>query len=142
MPYLSLWVHVVWSTKDRAPILLQGVREEIFRHIKENGHLKNIYVDVVNGHIDHVHCLLSLKANHNIATVVRLLKGECSHWANQHRLLPGRLDWQDEYFAVSVSASAVGRVRSYILNQEEHHLAKSFQHEYDQFVKLYGFKKF
>ena len=48
-------------------------------------------------------------------------------------------EWQDEYFAVSISESGVNAVREYIKNQETHHAKKSFQEEYDEFMKKYGF---
>jgi putative transposase len=52
-----------------------------------------------------------------------------------------KFDWQDEYFAVSVSESIIDKVREYIKNQEEHHSKKTFQKEYDEFIRKYGFDK-
>jgi putative transposase len=54
-------------------------------------------------------------------------------------LIPGKFEWQDEYIAVSVSESAVNKVRDYISNQEEHHRNKTFDEEYQQFLKNYKF---
>jgi putative transposase len=71
-----------------------------------------------------------------------LLKGESSYWINKNKLIRQKFEWQDEYFAVSVSESAVNRVRENIKNQEEHHRKKSFQQEYDEFMRKYGFDKF
>lgn len=137
MPLLKIWIHLVWATKNRAPVLTKDIREIIFKHIKENGKKKNIHVDFVNGHCDHVHCLVSLNAEQTIAKVVQLLKGESSYWANKNNLCEEKLAWQDEYFAVSVSESGVDRVREYIKNQEEHHRNKAFGEEYDEFIKKY-----
>ena len=139
MPFIRIWIHVVWSTKNRVPSLLKSTRQKIFQHIKDNGKLKNIHVDFVNGHIDHVHCLISLKATQDIATIVQLLKGESSYWVNKHQLLPEALEWQDDYFAVSVSESGVNAVREYIKNQEEHHKKKTYKQEYNEFIEVYGF---
>jgi REP element-mobilizing transposase RayT len=50
------------------------------------------------------------------------------------------MNWQDKYFAVSVSESGVEAVREYIRNQDEHHKRKTFQQEYDEFMNLYGFE--
>jgi REP element-mobilizing transposase RayT len=71
-----------------------------------------------------------------------LLKGESSYWINKNKLIKTKFEWQDEYFAVSVSESAVKKVRDYIKNQEEHHRKKSFQEEYNEFMRVYGFDKF
>jgi hypothetical protein len=72
---------------------------------------------------------------------MQLIKGECSHWVNDNNLCKSKFDWQDEYYAVSVSQSIVKRVRQYIMNQEEHHKKKSFDDEVDEFVARYGFEK-
>ena len=68
--------------------------------------------------------------------------GESSHWINENRIFKKKFEWQDEYFAVSVSESAVNRVRDYIKNQEEHHRKKSFMEESNEFMRKYGFEKF
>lgn len=73
---------------------------------------------------------------------MQLIKGESSYWINKHKLSKKKFEWQDEYFAVSVSESMVGKVREYIKNQEEHHKTIAFQQEYDQFIERFGFQKF
>lgn len=140
MPFIQIWIHLVWATKNREPLLTKDVRQKLFNHIKENGIAKGIYVDFVNGYADHVHCLISLNTDQNISKVVQLLKGESSYWMNKNNLLSHKLEWQDEYFAVSVSESGIDRLREYIRNQEIHHAKKTFQQEYDEFMTKYGFE--
>jgi len=70
------------------------------------------------------------------------LKGESSHWVNKNNFCRNKFEWQDDYFAVSVSESLVNRTRKYIKNQEEHHRKKSFQEEFDEFINKYGFSRF
>lgn len=60
----------------------------------------------------------------------------------EKKLCIDKFEWQDEYFAVSVSESIIDKVRHYIKNQEEHHRQKTFQQEYNEFISKYGFKKF
>ena len=139
MPFLKIWIHFVWATKNREPYLLENGRQLLFAHIKDNGVQKNIHVDFVNAHIDHVHALISLNAEQTISKVAQLLKGESSFWANKNKLFSQQIFWQDEYFAVSVSESGVNTVREYIKNQEEHHKKKTFQEEYDEIMVKYGF---
>ena len=141
MPYIRIWIHLVWATKDRYPYLTKEVRSKVFAHIKENARTKGIYIDHINGYSDHVHCLISLGANQNIATIANLLKGESSHWVNKNKLTKSRFGWQDEYFASSVSHPQLDTVRRYIRNQEEHHKKKTFQQEYDDFISKYGFEE-
>ena len=139
MPYLRIWVHLIWSTKNRVPLLADGLRAQVFSHIKENASKKDIYLDTINGVADHVHTLISLGSDQTIARVAQLLKGESSYWLNKEKMTKKKFEWQDEYFAVSVSESMVPTVRAYIRNQEEHHRKKTFAEEYAEFMKKYGF---
>ena len=132
----------MWSTKKKQPILTAEIRKQLFDHIRENAIDKDIFIDFINGFNEHVHCLISLGSGQNIDNILMLLKGESSHWINKNKIFKKKFEWQDEYFAVSVSESAVNRVRDYIKNQEEHHRKKSFQEEYNEFMRKYGFEKF
>jgi putative transposase len=139
MPFIKIWIHLVWATKKRAPLLTKDMRQQVFKHIRENGLNKGIHVDFINGHVDHAHWLVSLKSDQTIAYILQLLKGESSFWINKNNLCKEHFEWQDEYFAVSVSESGVNAVREYIKNQETHHARKTFEEEYDEFIKKYGF---
>ncbi len=142
MGYVKIWVHLVWTAKNREPLLNDKIRYQVFDHIRKNAIDKCIYIDSINGHHEHVHCLISLGSGQNIDKILMLLKGESSHWININMISGKKFEWQDEYFAVSVSESAVNQVRKYIKNQEEHHRKKSFQEEYNEFMQKYGFDKF
>jgi putative transposase len=139
MPYVRIWIHLIWSTKNRARILNDEIREMVFSHIKENALKKDIYLDTIDGATDHVHTLVALKSDQTIAKVAQLLKGESSHWANDQNIGGCKLEWQDEYIALSVSETMLERVREYIRNQKEHHRVKTFSEEYQDFVQRSGF---
>ncbi len=139
MPFVRIWVHLIWTTKNRTPMLNNDLRRKVLAHIKENASQKDIYLDTINGASDHVHCLVSLGSEQSIAKVAQLLKGESSHWVNRENLSKIKFEWQDEYFAVSTSESTVHIVREYIKNQQEHHRKKNFAEEHDEFMKKYGF---
>ncbi len=94
----------------------------------------------MNGYSDHIHCLIALNSAQSIGEVAKLLKGESAYWFNNRSGIKNiKLQWQDEYFAVSVSESMIPKLRMYIDNQEIHHQKKSFQEEYDAFIKCYDF---
>jgi len=139
MSYVKIWIHAVWRTKNNAKILTNDNRKPLFLHIKENAKEKGIYVDFINGHVDHVHCLLTLNADLSISKTMQLIKGESSFWANKNKFFKTKLEWADEYFAVSVSESMIDKVREYIKNQDEHHKNKTFLEEYEEFMKKYNF---
>ncbi len=140
MSYVKIWIHAVWTVKDRQPVLNQNIRQKVFEHIHQNAVAKEIMMEVVNGHYNHVHCLFRLKNNQTIENVMQLIKGESSYWFNKSDLSNLKLNWQKEYFAVSVSESQVEKVKNYIANQEEHHRIKSWDEEYDEFISKYGFQ--
>ena len=139
MPSVRIFIHAVWATKDRKKLLSTENKNLICEHIRENAKSKNIHVLNVNGFENHLHCLISLSSSQNIATVLNLLKGESSFWANRNLKLPEKFEWQDDYFAVSISYSHFNLVNNYISNQENHHRKKTFQQEYDEFIKNYEF---
>lgn len=143
MSFVRLWVHLVWGTKKRHPLLEKPQRYKIFDHIRENAKEKEIHLDHINGYVDHVHCLVSLNADQTIAKVAQLLKGESSFWVNNKtdKLLPHKLIWCDDYYAVGVSESQLPAVRKYIREQEEHHRNKTFEEECREFMDKFGFEK-
>jgi REP element-mobilizing transposase RayT len=114
----------------------------MWKHIKENGKEKGIFIDFVNGYNDHCHCLVSMKSDQTIQKVIQMIKGESAFWFNNQNFILEKFGWQDEYFAVSVSESMIENVRNYIRNQETHHFKKSFDDEYNKMIDVYGFQKF
>ncbi|REJ79511.1 MAG: IS200/IS605 family transposase [Acidobacteria bacterium] len=139
MPYVKVWVHVVWSTKNRQPYLHKQIRPKVFEHIKTNAEAKGIHIDVIGGHKDHVHCLISLNPGQSMGETIQLLKGESSAWINKSGLSRFKFGWQRDYFAVSVGKDQIARVRRYILRQEEHHKKIKFSDEFQAFLIRAGF---
>lgn len=143
MPFIRVWIHFVWSTKNRQKTLFDEFRNKLFGHIRENAKQKGIFLDRINGYHDHIHCLISFGSNQTIEKIVQLLKGESSFWFNNKSgFNTEKLEWQDEYFAVSVSESTLDTVRAYIDSQAIHHQKKTFAEEYEEFISKFGFQKF
>lgn len=141
MPLVKLWVHLIWSTKNRQKLIDKQLIPKLISHIKDNAKQKEIYIDRINCVSDHIHILVSLNKEHSISKIMNLIKGESSYWVNKNKLTKGKFEWQDEYIAISISESVVGKVREYIDNQEEHHKVRTFDEEYKLFIKRYGFEK-
>ena len=138
MPMIKIWIHLIWATKNRDKLIAKELKPKLIEHIKSNAKQKEIWIDSVNCVSDHIHLLISLGSEQTISKVVMLIKGESSYWVNKNKLIPGKFEWQDDYMAYSVSDSIVKSVRNYIANQEEHHKAKSFGEECDEFLKQLG----
>ena len=140
MPFVKIWIHAVWSTKNREQWLDKSFRHELFDHIHKNALSKDILMEIVGGHSNHVHCLFRLKNDQTISKVMQLIKGESSFWVNQQKFNKIKFQWQEEYFAVSVNESSVNTTRAYIANQENHHKKTSFAQEYQDFIDDYNFQ--
>lgn len=142
MPWVKVWLHFVWSTKDRFPYLTDEIRYKIFDHIRENAREKGIFVDFINGYVEHVHCLISFGTDQSLEKIMQLIKGESSFWINKNKLTKTKFKWQEEYFVASVSESNLEAARKYIANQEKHHKKVSFDDEFEDLLIRAGFQKF
>ena len=141
MPYTKVMIHLIWSTKNRVPLISKKLKPLLISHIKENSITKGIYIDSLNCVEDHIHLLISLGTEQTIAKTVMLIKGESAFWVNKQKIISQKFEWQDEYIALSVSYLAVDKVRQYISIQEERHLKKTFNQEYDEFLVAQGFSR-
>src|SRR5688572_461125 len=142
MPWIKVWLHFVWCTKNRFPYLQDGIRTRVFEHIRENAITKNIHIDLLNGFVEHVHCLISLGSDQTLEKLMQLIKGESSCWINKNHLTKKKFEWQDEYFVASVSESNVASVRRYIARQEQHHSRVPFDTEFSDLLLRAGFERY
>jgi putative transposase len=138
MPFVKIWIHLIWSTKNRERLIVQDLKPVLLDHLLVNAKRKDIWIDSINCVSDHIHVLVSLGSEQSISKIAMLLKGESSHWINKNNLTKKMFEWQDEYTALSVSESNIETIRRYILGQEEHHRKKSFVAEYNEFIKRQG----
>ena len=104
MSYVKIWVHLVFSTKNKEPFIAKENRQTIHNHIIQIAK-KNIFLQAINGYTEQLHCLISFGKDQTIAKVAQLIKGESSFWINKNELIPFKFYWQDDYFAVSVGES-------------------------------------
>jgi putative transposase len=135
----KIWIHAVFGTKERAPLIHQSFEEKLHEHIKH--HLEddfNCRVRVINGTADHTHLLFLLDPSHAVKDIMKNVKGESSHWVNQENLTKVKFVWQVGYGAFSVSESNVDNVEQYIRNQKEHHKKITFMEEYEEFMRKHG----
>ncbi|MBX2966350.1 MAG: IS200/IS605 family transposase [Cyclobacteriaceae bacterium] len=135
----KIWIHAIWATKYRVPLILPRSEKQIHDYMREQFIEVGCPVRIINGMPDHVHCLFLLNPQKSIAGVIKQIKGSTSHHINEQNIIPEKFAWQTGYAAYSVSESVLEKVFIYIRNQKQHHAKKTFQQEYDEFLKLYGF---
>lgn len=132
-----LLYHVVFSTKNRSPIIPDNLRPRLWEYFggtaRETGH----NCIRAGGTADHVHLALRLSTTDDVATAVKMLKANTSKWINDNGFIVGRFSWQEGYGAFTFSPLELKTVCSYIDNQEEHHRTRTFQDEFRSFLKAY-----
>ncbi len=136
---VQIYVHLVFSTKNRAPFL----RDPSFRE-RTHAYLVGICNNQgspslrVGGVDDHVHILCRLSKTLDVSALVRELKRDSSKWIKTQDPQLKDFQWQDGYGAFSVSPAHVEALVEYIANQVEHHRQESFQDEYRRLCMKYG----
>ena len=121
-PYTQLYLHLVWATWDRMPLIRAELQQPIYACIHEQVTAQRCDPIAIGGISDHVHLLLRLHPTATIAEVVRRAKGASSHLVT-HVLEPGGFfKWQGYYGVFTISKQQVPHVRDYINRQEQHHL--------------------
>jgi putative transposase len=133
----KILVHLVFSTKNREPILAESVREPLCAYA--SAVLRNLdsHVVVINAWRDHVHILFALNKNLSLAQVVMEIKRATSKWIKTQGKEFAGFHWQSGYGAFSIGQSGVDEVKAYIANQAKHHRVKSFEEEFRSFLKRY-----
>ena len=135
--HTSLHYHLVWATKERRNLIEPAWKPRL--HAWLGGSIRALggVPLEINGMGDHVHALVGLKPTHCLSDLMRVVKGESSEWI--HNELHAQLfQWQEGFFAVSVSPSQVQKVRHYIRNQEKHHQQKTSAEEYVELLRRAG----
>lgn len=120
-PWTQLYVHLVWATWDRAPLLVPALVQPVYACIMEECGKLEAEAIAVGGTDDHVHVLARFPTTLAIAELAKQIKGSSSHLAT-HRLAFGQpFKWQGAYGAFTISKLEAPAVREYILNQLGHH---------------------
>ena len=127
MSYTNLLYHIVYATKERAPLITNALRPRLHEYL--GGTVRGLggVALEINGTNDHVHVLAKLLPTISVSEFLSKLKSGSSGWAK--RQTNGRFGWQARFGAFTASESQVNRVRRYIRNQEAHHQKQSFEEE-------------
>jgi putative transposase len=132
--FTSLLTHLVFSTKDREPLIVSEMKQELYAYLGGlTRELKGKSYGI-NGTSDHVHMLISLPPVISISDALRFLKSNSSGWVHDRWRKRRAFAWQLGYGAFSVSRSNVDGVLKYISNQETHHRRITFKDEFIDFL--------
>lgn len=134
----KLWIHAIWSTKDRLPFIEPSIEKRMHEFMNSQFTESGCPVRIINGMTDHVHSLFLLNPQKPITEIIKQVKGSSSHWINGEQLIRDKFAWQTGYAAYSVSESVLDKVYQYIVNQKQHHQKITFPKEYEEFIKVHG----
>ncbi|MCR4033080.1 MULTISPECIES: IS200/IS605 family transposase [Flavobacterium] len=138
--FTKLWIHAIWATKNRKELIDYSIEKKLHNYVHDELIELGCPVRIINGMPEHVHVLFLLNPQKSISEVIRQAKGGSSHCINGENLILEKFAWQKGYAAFAVSESQLDAVYNYIKNQKQHHLKKSGQQEFDEFIKLHGFE--
>ncbi len=135
--YTRIYIHCVFAVRARENLLQKPWRDEVFSFMAGIIYSKNQKPFIVNGVEDHVHILLGYTPTTILPDLIRDIKNNSSKYINERGFLETTFAWQRGYGAFSCGHSQLDRIYQYILNQEEHHLRKTFRNEYLRLLKRY-----
>ncbi len=132
------YIHIIFSTKLRAPLILESIENELYSYIGGICKQLECYPVKIGGYIDHIHILCMLSKKIPLMKLLEEIKAHSSKWIKTKDDTLKKFYWQNGYGAFSVNPYEVDKVIAYIENQKEHHRKKTFQDEYRAFLKKYN----
>lgn len=112
--YTRLFVHLVWATYSRTPILTPAIRRELDPYLKGRAEILNCRVLALGGMPDHLHVLVRMHPATSVARLAQELKGASSYHINHVFRPTNRHRWQGGYGAFSCWERDIGVVVRYI----------------------------
>lgn len=128
--YSQIHIQAVFAVRGRHSLIHLSWRDELFKYI--TGIFKNQKQKLlaIGGVEDHVHLLFGVRPNIAVSDLLRDVKANSSAFINEKNFVRGKFSWQEGFGAFSYSKSQLDTVAKYVLNQEKHHVRRSFKDEY------------
>ncbi len=141
MQYVKNWLHCAWGTKDQVQCLSPAKKNVIMNHIRTHSATRGIYIDMINGGADHLHCIILLDCNQTLSKIMQVIREESTNWINKNRILKEKFEWDNDYYGLSFSTSHFAKVSDYLQKQEQYHKLKTWNDECIEMMKYYDFSK-
>lgn len=134
----QVYIHLVFHTKYSSVTIREEDLPKLFAYIDGIVVNQNAMVIQIGGVPNHIHILCTLPRIVSMANFVEEIKKCSSRWIKTLDSYYSKFAWQGGYGIFSVSASQVQKVKDYVTNQKEHHRKKTFQEEYEAFLRAYN----
>lgn len=138
--YTQLLYQIVFSTKNRQPILKKENREELFKYIWGILNNKNCHLYRINGVSDHIHIITHIHPTQSVSDLVKVVKVSSRNYIKSKRLFTGFEGWQDGYGAFTYKFTALDGLIEYVKNQEKHHKNVSYKEEFISLLEEHKIK--
>ena len=135
--YSKLLYHIVFSTKKRARLITPDLQPRLYDYVGGIVRMERGIAYQIGGTLDHIHLLMRWRTDESVATFLRNLKSHSSRWVHETFPVCRSFQWQEGYGAFTVSESQVEVVTRYIMDQERHHAAKTFEQEFIELLKAH-----
>jgi putative transposase len=119
--FTQLYVHLVWATWDRLPLITPNIKEQIYNVISYECKALGCTVVAIGGVEDHIHLLVGFPANVAISDLVKQVKGSSSHCMTSQIQPNEFFKWQGSYAAFTVNYEDLDHIAAYIHSQVTHH---------------------
>jgi putative transposase len=119
----SLQYHIVWCTKFRKKVLLDGIDNEIKDYLNDLAKEYSFSIMAMEVMPDHIHILVDCKPQFFPSDMIKILKGNTARWLFmkhpelKKQLWGGHL-WNPSYCIVTVSDRSYDQVKQYIDSQK------------------------
>ena len=121
MPFWRHYFHLVWSTKNRQPLIHPEMESLLYAYLIKKAAELGVYVYAINGMEDHIHIIAAISPRWNVAKVVQRLKGASSHYVNHVLESEEHFAWQTGYGSLTLGETQRARAEAYVRNQKQHH---------------------
>jgi len=135
--YYQQFYHLIWSTKDRKPLILESHQNRIYTYLGGVFRSLKCYPIQIGGMTDHVHALVIIPPTVLVVEAIRNVKVSTSKWISQNFSEIQEFSWQEGYGSFTVSSSHKEMVTNYIQNQKIHHQKYDFKTEFIKILKKY-----
>ena len=125
----SLLVHLVFSTKNREPLITPDDEPNLFAYI--GGILRNNQSRLLDagGDRDHVHLLISQSKNLALSNLLKEVKGDSSLWIKSQGREFRYFHWQDGYGEFSFGKSDLPALQKYVAAHKKPPKKQTFKEE-------------
>lgn len=122
MALWRLYYHLVWSTKERHPLITPDIEPVLYGYIIGKAHALGCITHATGGIENHIHLIASIPPKLPIADFVKNVKGSSAHHLNHNPAhAHPQFGWQRGYGVFSLGHKQLDDAVDYVRNQKTHH---------------------